>query len=149
MAKIHILEYTSITDQLQILYTPMQYLFYAIFATLLLIAIICQIVLYVVNRRLSAIEARIIDRYHSKIDKIPAILCVLQKHSTKMNEYNDLTLLHRSAIIGAASNIYHVLESNARISDRFGFLMRLALAIKSTTKDGNFITIRESITSIE
>ena len=127
----------------------MQYLFYAVFAVLILLAIICQIALFVLERRLRAVESRIIDRYHSKIDKIPAILCVLQKHSTKITEYNDLTLLHRSAIISTTSNIYDVLESNARISDRFGFLMRLALAIKSTTKDGNFITIRENITTIE
>ena len=127
----------------------MQYLFYGVFATLILLAIICQIALFVIERRLRVVEARIIDRYHSKIDKIPAILCVLQKHSYKIAEYHDLTLLHRSAIISTTSNIYDVLESNARISDRFGFLMRLALAIKSTTKDGNFITIRENITTIE
>jgi hypothetical protein len=127
----------------------MLYLLYAVFAALLLLATVCQMALSILECRLRKVEARIIDRYHSKIDKIPAILCVLQKHSTKISEYDTLTTLHRSAIISTTSNIYDVLESNARISDRFGFLMRLALAIKSTTKDGNFITIRENITTIE
>ncbi len=74
---------------------------------------------------------------------------MLESHSTKLTEYKDLTELHRIAIISSTRSIYDVLEINAHITDRFGFLMRLALVIKSTTKDGNFITIRESITTIE
>ncbi len=38
---------------------------------------------------------------------------------------------------------------NANISRRFAFLMRFALNIRGMAKDGNFITIRESITRSE
>ncbi len=113
------------------------------------IALICQIILFFVDRRIRHIEILLIERYHSKIDKIPAIVCVLNHHSTKLNEYTELTDLHRVAIISPTSTIYDLLEINAHITDRFSFLMRLALSIKSTVKDGNFITIRESITTLE
>lgn len=127
----------------------MTYLFFSIFAILILLAVICQLYLVILGSRLRTLENRIIERYHSKIDKIPALLCVLGSHSTKLMEYKDLTELHRIAIISSTNNIFDVLEINAHITDRFGFLMRLALVIKSTTKDGNFITIRENITIIE
>lgn len=127
----------------------MKILFYSFFATLIGIALICQVGVYLLQRRIDRIEQLLIERYRAKIDKIPAIVCVLQHHSRKINEYTELTDLHRIAIISPASTIYDLLEINMHISDRFAFMMRLALAIKSTAKDGNFITIRESITTLE
>lgn len=127
----------------------MSTLFYAFFATLIAIALICQVWIMVMQHRITQVEKLIIERYRSKIDKIPAIVSVLQHHSRKLNEYTELTELHRIAIISPASTIYDLLEINMHITDRFSFMMRLALAIKSTAKDGNFITIRESITTLE
>jgi hypothetical protein len=94
-------------------------------------------------------EKRILHRYRSKIDKIPALLSVVRQHSKKLEDYNELTDLHRIAIISPSKTIYDVLEINSHITDRFGFLMRLALSIKDTARDGNFITIRENITTLE
>lgn len=127
----------------------MEILFYSFFATLISIALVCQIILFVLHRRICAIERLLIERYRSKIDKIPAIVCVLQNHSRKLNEYTELAELHRVAIVSPTDTIYDMLENNAHITDRFSFLMRLALSIKSTARDGNFITIRESITTLE
>lgn len=124
-------------------------LFYSVFATLIIIALICQSWIMILQYRITQIEKRIIERYRSKIDKIPAIVCVLENHSRRLNDYTELTGLHRIAIISPTSTIYDLLEINAHITDRFGFMMRLALSIKSTAKDGNFITIRESIVSLE
>ena len=127
----------------------MKILFYSFFATLIAVALACQLMLYLLHRRIYLIEQLLIERYRSKIDKIPAIVCVLQNHSRKLNEYTELTELHRVAIISPTNTIYDLLEINAHITDRFSFLMRLALSIKSTARDGNFITIRESITTLE
>lgn len=127
----------------------MDILFYAVFVALIAIALVCQAVLFMIQRRIRRIEILLIERYHAKIDKIPAIVSVLRHHSKKLDEYTELTELHRVAIISPTSTIYDLLEINTHVTDRFGFLMRLALAIKSTAKDGNFITIRESITTLE
>ena len=97
----------------------MIYLFFGIFAVLIFLAVICQIYLSVLASRLHTLENRIIERYHSKIDKIPALLCVLGSHSTKLMEYKDLTDLHRIAIISSTNSIYDVLEINSHITDRF------------------------------
>ena len=127
----------------------MEYIFYWIFFVLIATALGCQAILFVIQTRINHIENLLIERYRSKIDKIPAIVCVLQNHSKKINEYTELTNLHRIAIISPERTIYDLLEINKHVSDRFGFMMRLALVIKSTAKDGNFITIRESITTLE
>lgn len=127
----------------------MDILFYAVFAALILIALACQAVAVIIQRRIRRVELLLIERYHAKIDKIPAIVSVLRNHSQKLDEYTELTELHRVAIISPTATIYDLLEINTHVTDRFSFLMRLALAIKSTAKDGNFITIRESITTLE
>jgi hypothetical protein len=128
---------------------PYLILFSSVFITLFISAIICQIILYLASKKIRAMELRIIDRYNSKIDKIPAILSVLQKHSAVLWDYTELRDLHRKALISPASTIYDLLELNEHISERFGFLMRLALKVKEASRDGNFITIREKVTRIE
>lgn len=76
-------------------------------------------------------------------------MSVLQKHSVVLADYTELRDLHRKAIISPATTIFDLLEFNGHISERFGFLMRLALKVKDASRDGNFITIREKITRIE
>lgn len=128
---------------------PYLILFSSVFVTLFVAAIICQIVLMHASSKIHRLEKRIIDRYNSKIDKIPAIMSVLQKHSVVLADYTELRDLHRKAIISPATTIFDLLEFNGHISERFGFLMRLALKVKDASRDGNFITIREKITRIE
>lgn len=97
----------------------MDTLFYAVFASLIIIALICQVFVVVFNANMQRLERLLLERYRSKIDKIPAIVSVLRSHSKKLDEYTELTDLHRIAIISPADNIYDLLEINTHITDRF------------------------------
>lgn len=120
-----------------------------IFAVLLIIASITGIAAYFVNRSIRQIEYRILRRYREKIDKMPALIEVVRKHTKSDEAYREFLDLHRRAIVSANDRIFDILEMNSNISQRFAFLMRLALGIRGMTRDGNFITIRESITKSE
>lgn len=97
----------------------MDTLLYAVFASLILIALICQAFVVSYNVNIRRLERLLLERYRSKIDKIPAIVSVLRGHSKKLDEYTELTDLHRVAIISPADNIYDLLEINTHITDRF------------------------------
>ena len=74
---------------------------------------------------------------------------ILKKYTTKSEAFREITDLHRFAIISKSDRITDILEINTHITDRSSFLMRLALSMRGTAKDGNFITAREGITLLE
>ena len=113
------------------------------------VAFVCELCIFWIQRSIAGVERKILERYRSKIDKIPSLIEVIRSHSDHPKAVTELLELHRHSIASATDRIYDVLEFNAHITDRFSFLMRLSMQIRTTIKDGNFITIRESILALE
>ena len=120
-------------------------LFFSIFilGALLIFAVFFFVELKNTESKLTTIEARILAEYVSRIDKIPALVEVIQQYANDPEIYTDIVKLHRNAIVGSTRRIYDMLELNARISSAFNFLMRLAIRIRPLATNGNFLYTRD------
>lgn len=108
-----------------------------------------EIRLFMLCQKMRFLEEQIITLYRRKIDKIPALIEVMRHLESHEEATNELKLLHRKAITASSDRIYDILEMNALLTERFAFLMRLSLVVRSLQRDGNFIHTRETITVLE
>lgn len=90
-------------------------------------------------------EREIIALYKEKIDKVPAFIEIMSKHTTHKDIFLELTHLHKIAIISNISSIYDLLENNGRIHREFLFLMKVSARVQGLHKNGNFLYIRDFI----
>lgn len=90
-------------------------------------------------------EQKIISLYKEKIDKIPAFVEIISKHTAYKDIFLELIHLHKIAIISNAGSIYDILENNIRIHREFLFLMKVSARIRDLNKNGNFLYIRDFI----
>lgn len=104
---------------------------------------VTQIVL--LQRTIRRTEQKIITLHKEKIDKIPAFVEIMSKHTAYKDIFLELIALHRIAIISNVSSIYDILESGSRIHREFLFLMKVSTKIRDLNRDGNFLYVRDFI----
>ncbi|MDD5376795.1 MAG: hypothetical protein PHH16_01630 [Candidatus Gracilibacteria bacterium] len=90
-------------------------------------------------------EQKIISLYKEKIDKIPAFIEIMSKHTAYKDIFLELIHLHKVAIISHVGSIYDLLENNSRIHREFLFLMKVSARIQDLHRNGNFLYIRDFI----
>lgn len=98
-----------------------------------------------VDKNIRRIEQKIISLHKEKIDKIPAFVEIMSKHTGYKDIFLEITALHRTAIISSVSNIYDILENGGRIHREFMFLMKVSTKIRDLNRDGNFLYVRDFI----
>lgn len=98
--------------------------------------------MWALKRQIVRLSNEVIALYFHKVDKIPVIIESIRKYVPDSEIYEDILDLHRSAIISSVISVYDVLESDARISAKFRFLMKLSVQIPAIVRDGNFLYTR-------
>lgn len=88
-------------------------------------------------------EQHIISLYRDRINKIPALIETMKKHTPYADIFLELTHLHKVTIISNIASIYDILEHNGRMHREFLFLMKVATRIRDLHRNGNFLYIRD------
>lgn len=94
------------------------------------------------RNRIEKSSHAVIDSFFHKVDKIPVIVETIRKYAPQDEIYSELVKLHRAAIIANVVSVYDILETDARISSKFRFLMHLSIRIREISHDGNFLYAR-------
>lgn len=98
--------------------------------------------LSVLKSRIGARSNAVIDAFFHKVDKIPAIVETVRRYSPASEIYGEFVALHKAAIVSNVASVYDILETDARISGKFRFLMKLSVRIREISRDGNFLYAR-------
>jgi len=122
-----------------------------------LLFIICFLVLILVyivfffflRRAVRQEESKILDIFSEKVSKIPAFIEVMRPYVVDESAFSSLIPLHTDAIIREYTNIYHLLEHNARIQREITFLLELSAHIPLLQKHEYFLYIRDFIVQHE
>jgi hypothetical protein len=94
------------------------------------------------RKKIALHTAKVMEIYFHKVDKIPVIVESIRKYAPESEIYAELINLHRKAIVTNAFSVYDILETDARISAKFRFLMRISVKIPEISRDGNFLYAR-------
>lgn len=94
------------------------------------------------RKKIALHTAKVMEIYFHKVDKIPVIVESIRKYAPESEIYAELINLHRKAIVTNAFSVYDILETDARISGKFRFLMRISVKIPEISRDGNFLYAR-------
>jgi hypothetical protein len=100
---------------------------------------------YFLRYSLRNAESKILDIFSEKVSKIPAFIEVMRPYVVDENAFSSLITLHSDAIIREYTNIYHLLEHNARIQREITFLLELSAHIPLLQKHEYFLYIRDFI----
>lgn len=114
----------------------------------LIVSISTLLVVYIafyifLSRRVKKVESRIIDIFHRKISKIPALIEVMRPHIAKSEAFDSITRSHTEVMIQSQRSIYDLLGHNAKIQNDFIFLMQLSQAAPALQKHEYFLYIRD------
>ncbi len=104
---------------------------------------------FLLNSRLKSTESDIVNLFHEKVSKIPALIEVMRPFVYEERAFDLITSLHSEAMIHDYGGIYNLLEHNARIHDQFLFLLKLSVHIPRLQKDAYFLYIRDFIISYD
>lgn len=94
-------------------------------------------------------EARIVEFYMKKVDKIPALIETMRSAIADPRALETLTHLHREAVLTPTRDMVDILETNTRIEKEFIFLMKLSAQIPKLQLQRHFIYIRDFIIESE
>ncbi len=100
---------------------------------------------FILSIPLKNIENEIVNIFHDKVSKIPALIEVMRPYVFDEKAFNLITELHSESMIRDHSTIYNLLEHNARIHDQFLFLLKLSVHIPDLQKDAYFLYVRDFI----
>ena len=119
---------------------------YAILLGILCLYLLIYILAYAICiAPIKSLEKKIINIFHEKVSKIPALIEVMRPHVFEERAFDLITTLHSETMIRDYSSIYSLLEQNARIHDQFLFLLKLSVHIPKLQKDAYFLYIRDFI----
>ena len=99
--------------------------------------------------RVKKVEKEIIDIFHKKISKIPALIEVMRPHVARSEAFDSITRSHTEVMIESQQSIYDLLGHNAKIQSDFTFLMQLSQAIPPLQKHEYFLYIRDFMIEYE
>ena len=96
--------------------------------------------------RMSHLQKEIVELFHDKINKLPILVESLRTHIYAEDKvFSELIVLHERVVLEDYTNVYDLIEANARIHEKIALVMKVASKNYNTNLVGGFLYARDFI----